>query len=63
MELIECLNPLLPHSQSESVSAFNGIDDDDDDDVTPVATADDAEELFGDAPVAPVAPVETKFEV
>ncbi len=59
LELIEALNPLLPHSQSESVSALDGIDDDEDG--AHGVTADDAEELFGDAPTTTTAP--EKFEV
>lgn len=48
LELIEALNQILPHSQSEWVSALDGIDDDEDG--AHGVTADDAEELFGDAP-------------
>lgn len=60
LELIEALNPLLPHSQSEWVSAFDGIDDDGD--ITQGVTADDAEELFADAPKT-TATAPEKFEV
>jgi len=52
LELIETLNPMLPHSQSEGVSAFDGIDDDGE--IIQGATADDAEELFADAPLTSV---------
>ena len=60
LELIEALNPLLPHSQSESVSALDGIEDDDGD-TAQVATASDADELFADTPATTTAP--EKFEV
>jgi hypothetical protein len=48
LELIDALNQLLPHSQSEGVSALDGIDDDEGE--SHAVTADDAEELFGDTP-------------
>ena len=53
---------MLPHSQSEGVSALDGIDDDEGE--SHAVTADDAEELFGDAPATTATPVADKpFEV
>lgn len=53
MELAEALNALLPHSNYESGSALDGIDDDEDS--TSSLTESDVEDVFADkSPVADI---------